>query len=218
MPVGALVRTVVALQRTVGNSAVASLVQTHCRSVNAPMALPRVQRCGPSNPCSCPQDRDAEETVQRQVNVQRECDKATGTWKYEYDGCSLPAQGSISVLSASPPQPLITLGGTSKDNPAGAEGTEFALYKSTTHGGVACDRHDECYQSCTTSKEECDLRMYADMKTICATAPMQVRQKCFMYALTYYQGLKRLPQAQEAFDKRKAEVCPCDPTSAPPHK
>jgi hypothetical protein len=145
--------------------------------------------------------------------IQRECvDDGGGAshWKYEYDGCSLPARFAVTMGD-------FTLGGaTAKDNPAGAENTAFALMKPTTSGGVACDRHDECYQSCTTTKEQCDNRMYADMKEICAKASPYVRQKCYSAAVLYYQGLRRLPQADEAFQYRKRAVCACDPALLPP--
>jgi hypothetical protein len=144
--------------------------------------------------------------------VQRECIEESGQpnyWKYEYDGCSLPAKYALSVGE-------FALAGAAKDNPAGAGNTAFALGVRTTKGGVACDRHDECYQSCTTNKDQCDSRMLADMNEICAKASPYVRQRCFAAALLYYQGLKQLPQAQKAFDDRKAQVCACDPDLIPP--
>src|SRR4051812_26218707 len=98
--------------------------------------------------------------------VQRECVEDPGGarhWKYEYDGCSLPARLAVSLGG-------LTVGGAAKDNPAGADNTAFALMKPTTERGVACDRHDECYQWCTTTKEQCDSRMYSDMREICAKA------------------------------------------------
>jgi hypothetical protein len=148
----------------------------------------------------------------RTVSVQRECvgdDNGVKHWKYEYDGCSLPAQFSLTLGGQ-------TFGGASKDNPAGGDNTAFSLMKPTTEGGGACDRHDECYQSCTTTKSQCDERMYSDMKETCAKASPHFKQRCYSAALLYYQGLKQLPQAQKAFDDRKKEVCGCDPKSRPP--
>jgi hypothetical protein len=145
--------------------------------------------------------------------VQRACiEDPAGTkqWKYEYDGCSLPSTLALSFGG-------MTLGGRAKDDPAGGgERTAFALGKPTTAGGVACDRHDECYQSCGTSKDECDQRMYADMRATCGAAPPELRQKCDAAAVVYYNGLKRLPQAQQAFDDRKKAVCACEPEKIPP--
>jgi Domain of unknown function (DUF4157) len=152
------------------------------------------------------------EISRRAVSLQRECvEDSNGAthWEYEYDGCSLPAQFALSIGE-------LQLGGASKDNPAGGENTAFALMKPTTSGGVACDRHDECYQSCNTAKDQCDSRMYADMNEICGKASPYVRSKCYSAALLYYQGLKQLPQAQAAFDDRKKAVCSCDPGLLPP--
>ena len=225
------------LQRSAGNAAVTALLQRRVgqRSVlrlgaasladNAGSenharlddALPRgvsasVQRCGaiPAEQCSCHdspiENDDAAPAVQRACIVSPEGDKR---WKYEYDGCSLPARAAISLGG-------FTLGGVAKDNPAGGDRTAFALGKPTTEGGVACDRHDECYQSCGSKKEECDQRMYADMKAICAGAPSTLRQRCDAAAVVYYNGLKRLPQAQDAFDDRQKKVCACDPSQIAP--
>jgi len=172
-----------------------------------------VQRCGATPPEQCPCHESSMENEREAPAVQRKCvETSDGTkrWKYEYDGCSLPANLAIGLGS-------LTLGGTAKDNPTGGgENTAFALSKPTTEGGVACDRHDECYQSCATKKEECDQRMYVDMKAICANAPGSFRQRCEVAAVTYYNGLKRLPQAQAAFDDRKKHVCACDPQQRPP--
>lgn len=151
------------------------------------------------------------EISRRTASVQRKCiedGNGVSHWKYEYDGCSLPAH-SLSLGG-------LTLGGAAKDNPAGGDNTAFALMRPTTEGGLACDRHDECYQSCTTTKHQCDDRMYADMKEVCAKSSLPVREKCYSAAWLYYQGLKQLPQAQQAFDDRKNDVCSCDPGSRPP--
>jgi hypothetical protein len=171
-----------------------------------------VQRCGATPPEQCSCHESSMENEREAPAVQRKCVETpdgTKRWKYEYDGCSLPANLAIGLGS-------LTLGGAAKDNPAGGENTAFALSKPTTEGGVACDRHDECYQSCATKKEECDQRMYADMKAICASAPASFRQRCEVAAVAYYNGLKRLPQAQAAFDDRKKHVCACDPQQLPP--
>ena len=152
------------------------------------------------------------EILRRAVSVQRACiEDGNGVkhWKYEYDGCSLPAQYSLNLGG-------LTLGGVAKDNPAGGNNTAFSLMRPTTEGGVACDRHDECYQSCTTTKSQCDDRMYADMKETCAKASPEVRQRCYSAAWLYYEGLQKLPQAQKAFDDRKKQVCSCDPSTLPP--
>ena len=152
------------------------------------------------------------EISQQADSVQRECiEDGHGVkhWKYEYDGCSLPARAALNFGG-------LTLGGGAKDNPAGGTNTAFSLMRPTTEGGVACDRHDECYQSCTTTKSQCDDRMYADMKETCAKASPEVRQKCYSAAWLYYEGLRQLPQAQTAFDDRKKQVCSCDPSALPP--
>jgi len=152
------------------------------------------------------------EISRRADSLQRACvEDGNGVkhWKYEYDGCSLPAMAALTFGG-------LTLGGGAKDNPAGGTNTAFSLMKPTTEGGKACDRHDECYQSCTTTKSQCDDRMYADMKETCANASPEVRQKCYSAAWLYYEGLRKLPQAQTAFDDRKKQVCSCDSSTLPP--
>lgn len=151
--------------------------------------------------------------ISRQTDsVQREClEDGNGVkhWKYEYDGCSLPAMAALTFGG-------LTLGGAAKDNPAGGPNTAFSRMTSTREGGGACDRHDECYQSCTATKDQCDARMLEDMEATCAQASPEFRLKCFSVARLYYKGLTELPQAQAAFDGRKKQVCDCDSSALPP--
>jgi hypothetical protein len=100
--------------------------------------------------------------------------------------------------------------GATKDNPAGGSDTAFAKWTSTSTGGDACDRHDECYQTCGSDRSVCDARMYDDMVRICnATADgPHVKGTCLHYAKVYYEGLKAL--GGPAHEKRQSAVCGCE--------
>ncbi len=111
--------------------------------------------------------------------LQRRC--VGGRWQFEYDGCSLPK--FVSDM----------LGIADKDNPAGGRDTQFAFGLPTALGGDACDRHDECYQTCNPlGKAGCDARMYADMVRICLASSegLAVKASCLRWAGIYYTGLR----------------------------
>ncbi len=111
--------------------------------------------------------------------LQRRC--VGGRWQFEYDGCSLPK--FVSDM----------LGIADKDNPAGGRDTQFAFGLPTALGGDACDRHDECYQTCNPlGKAGCDARMYADMVRICLASSegLAVKASCLRWANIYYTGLR----------------------------
>ena len=127
--------------------------------------------------------------------VQRSC--IAGSWRNEYDGCSVPP----SIASAL---------GMDKDNPAGGSDTQFAFGIPSSRGGRACDRHDECYQTCNPfGKAACDLRMFWDMVSVCnrSSEPASVKARCLTWANTYYQGLTIA--GFPAFAERQAQVCGC---------
>lgn len=183
--------TLLSLQRLAGNGAVAALVNVV------------VQRAGCGGACDCGGTCGGREEA---PVVQRAC--ADGGWKYEYDGCSVPEAAQAVGRGQH--------GAFDKDNPAGGRDTHFALGKSTTEGGVACDRHDECYQSCATDRAPCDERMYHDMKAVCAASSENstVKGRCFQFAAIYYKSLRL--GAEAAFKDRKKAVCGCDSALLPP--
>lgn len=122
-----------------------------------------------------------------------------GHWVVGYDGCSVPD----SIADAL---------GIDKDNPAGGRDTHFATKKPSDKGGKACDRHDECYQSCNLlpgAKSLCDSRMYADMVLTCLTSSegAGTKAKCLSWAETYYLGL--VLGGGPAYVQRQAQVCSC---------
>ena len=187
-----------ALQRLAGNQAVAELL----------LSPPSVQRCGPIPPdqCNChDQEHGTSPPIQRSTDssIQRAC---TGEgWKFEYDGCSLPARAAAQIGG-------LEFGGAAKDNPAGADDTRFAHNKSTREGGDVCDRHDECYQTCDPNpahRKRCDDQMYTDMKRVCnnSKADIATKQRCLTYALSYWLGLRSL--GWPAHGKRQEAVCGC---------
>jgi hypothetical protein len=146
-------------------------------------------------------------SVQRQEATeekQRGC--VDGRWRFDYDGCSLPALYS-SFLGVTSSENFY-----SKDNPAGGHDTEFSNSSRTG----ACDRHDECYQTCHPgSRTACDLQMYNDMKETCnrSSADAFTKRNCLVWAEYYYSGLKFF--AGSAFRERQAQVCNCGPANVP---
>jgi len=181
---------VLALQRLAGNTAVSRLLN----------GAPSVQRCG-GRPCDCPEERE--------IAVQRACDHSSGSWTFEYDGCSLPPGVSLVVGTAD------------KDNPAGGPDTQFS-----DPGGnrdKPCDLHDKCYQTCDTrptARAECDRQMYERMMAVCLEAKKSGKsdditvERCFHYAGVYSIGLGAFGQG--AFDGRQSEVCSCRLRTPPP--
>ena len=139
-----------------------------------------------------------------QPTLQRSC--VGGNWQFEYDGCSLPSKLANIVE---------ILGGT-KDNPAGGIDTHFALAKPTSHGGKACDRHDECYQTCGSDRNQCNIQMYDDMMAVCESSKdsYTVKQKCYDWAHMYWDGL--FAGSAPTFKERQKEVCACPSPSVPP--
>lgn len=197
------------LQRTVGNSATASLLGQTGRSpglISSRDVSPRgvLQRCGSTSPdrCSCHDEGEpAGARVSERMTVQRAC--TPEGWEPEYDGCSLPARAAFRSGG-------LQVGGKTKDNPTEAPDTWFAHRKPTSQGGDVCDRHDECYQTCGSDRGRCDDRMYHDMKRVCAAskADAPTKQRCFTYAFLYWSGLRLLGAG--AHGDRQAAVCGCE--------
>jgi hypothetical protein len=137
-------------------------------------------------------------------SLQRKCSGAKGgctdgKWKYEYDGCSVPARLLKNRLL-----------NVDKDNPAGGKDTHFATCLPSHKGGRACDRHDECYQTCNPlGKSFCDAQILADMLFVCAKSSenAQLKATCVGWATTYYEGL--ILGGDLAFWERQLQVCRC---------
>jgi hypothetical protein len=133
------------------------------------------------------------------TSLQRKC-SAQG-WNYEYDGCSDPTNVLQKKFNVD------------KDNPAGGKDTQFATGLPSSKGGRACDRHDECYQTCSwlgpVGKQLCDAQMLADMLLTCAKSSETpaVKAACAGWATTYYEVLALA--GDFAFWKRQSEVCRC---------
>lgn len=103
----------------------------------------------------------------------------------------------------------------SPDNPALGY---FTAFSNTEHTG-ACDKHDECYQTCwagdasarEAARLACDqkLRDIARLKCLdeLIVSPANTAA-CLAYAEVYYQFLKDL-FGKSAFEKRQKQVCNC---------
>jgi hypothetical protein len=201
---------VLSLQRTAGNAAVAYVLQ---RSSCARSCGRTACQGSTTDPGTPHQEAGQSSTLQglAAVPVQRAHDKCGcigAKWHYCYDGCSVPDR-VVRLLNKTQ--------AFDKDNPTGASDTQFALRVPTLRGGRACDRHDECYQSCTSKKETCDLRMRQDMEDTCSAASNPtLRRRCSEWAAIYYKALSSSRGAQDAFNERKRQVCGCDPTSVAP--
>jgi len=143
-------------------------------------------------------EKEEKQSMQKKENnpIQKACSK--DSWQYEYDGCTVPDW--ISSIT-----------GIDKDNPAGGSDTHFALGRPTASGGRACDRHDECYQTCNTQggREACDLRMYQDMAATCraSSASPDVKEKCMDWASRYYTVLQHF--GGSAYSERQEQSCSC---------
>jgi len=131
------------------------------------------------------------------ASLQRKC-TPTG-WEFEYDGCSVPPA-------------LASAAGIDKDNPAGGKDTQFSNSVSGSPGTLACDKHDECYQTCNPSpgaRAKCDEAMHQYMKLICVRSSENVYTKaqCFKWAEIYYTALRA--GGGSAFAARQTETCSC---------
>jgi hypothetical protein len=143
-----------------------------------------------------------------EVRLQRKCkpspDGSKFEWEVDYDGCSGPEGLPGKLLD------LVL----DRNNPARGEDTEFAEGIPSLLSEKACDRHDECYQTCHhgdhTQKEKCDDRMLEDMIDTCFEAEGKQSKKCFRWAKRYRLILKTL--GTRAYDKRQGEVCRCGST------
>lgn len=132
--------------------------------------------------------------------VQREC--VDGRWEFEYDGCSVPDWVS-------------SVAGIDPDNPAGGSDTQFAIEAPTVRGGRACDRHDECYQTCGSDRAACDERMHRDMLAICnaSSESQSVVERCRTWADRYFTALTHF--GGSAHEERQRQVCDCQPEEPP---
>ena len=108
-------------------------------------------------------------------------------------------------------------------NPAGAPDTAFALEPFHPMGSscdlgisyLPCDRHDCCYQTCSTNylfhQAACDFEMWQGMYTVCGAsqASFAVVTLCYSAADAYYVGLT--VAGGFAHDKRQRQYCDCCP-------
>jgi hypothetical protein len=127
--------------------------------------------------------------------LQRKCLPAGG-WEFEYDGCSAPK--------------FLGIKGIDWNNPAGGKKTQFALRIPSDKGGSACDRHDECYQTCNPlAKPLCDLQFLGDMVHVCRQNSENSAEltKCLGWAGTYYEAVAHFGGA--AFVEQQLRVCSC---------
>ncbi|MFZ2498180.1 eCIS core domain-containing protein [Methanosarcina sp.] len=120
-------------------------------------------------------------------------------WIYEYDGCSVPK--TVEMFFDLP----------SKDNPAGGVDTDFSNSKRTG----ACDKHDECYQTCGLKKDECDTQFYLNMMDTCKRSSENdfTKNKCRQWAKYYFQGVRIW--GKKSFGERRSKVCKLKPASRP---
>jgi hypothetical protein len=129
-------------------------------------------------------------------SLQRWCSWA-GSWFFDYDGCSVPEwlQSLVQI--------------SDKDNPGGGADTQFS---NLGHTG-ACDRHDECYQTCSGlgRKQDCDDQFLQDMQETCSQSAESsaVKADCMRFATMYSLGVAL--GGASAFLKDQKEVCSCFP-------
>ena len=68
----------------------------------------------------------------------------------------------------------------------------------------ACAGHDECYETCGKSKEECDLQFLRDLKQACGGV---VNFSCIAVARLYYDVVDRSQRAQRAYNDAQQGCC-----------
>lgn len=119
-----------------------------------------------------------------------------GAWKYDYDGCSMPAWLANAL-------------NIDANNPAGGKDTQFAKCIPSAQGGTGCDRHDECYQTPGASKESCETAFKKDLISICGASRenRSVKTRCYRWARRYYWAVKY--RGKKAFDDRQAALKQC---------
>jgi hypothetical protein len=135
--------------------------------------------------------------IQARANKPGGCNKKTHKWNYEYDGCSLPDgiplewESVISIFF-------------DKDNPTGGKDTQFA----NDNGMGPCDIHDECYQSLTSNKEDCDKKMLIAMVNVCRNSSDEnAKHSCVKWAAIYYNLLMKF--GDTVFYERKKQLIDC---------
>lgn len=143
------------------------------------------------------------------------------------DGCSTPAWVMKMGKGESDNPWFLTL---DKDNPSGHKDGGF---------GSACRTHDICYQTCGSTKEDCDLEMLKTMLNACDKIPgdaktvytyfavedgikservteLKTRKFCRIPAEKYYKGMEFKwfagtvkSGAYKAFNQRQQQFCQC---------
>lgn len=137
--------------------------------------------------------------------------KQDSSWKYEIDGCSIPA-----IVTA--PASLVLGRVVDKDNPTGW----CSFY-------AVCASHDRCYQTCDNGtksvkdKTACDAQIKASMLAACdkcvagkawltvdltrpALSPAGMKALCYEYAEAISAGLKTR-EAEAVYAGRQKQVC-----------
>ena len=105
-----------------------------------------------------------------------------------------------------------------KDNPGGGADTRFSGWEP---GGsipdhnpptpfLACDGHDECYQTCNSDRAVCDNNMLTGMLNACNQSgdPEWIVERCLFYADAYFIVLRAAGRVA-GWGPRQREVCDC---------
>lgn len=108
-----------------------------------------------------------------------------------------------------------------KDNPGGGNFTQFSGVPPGTSQPnynrpspfLACDGHDECYQTCNSDRAVCDNGMLTGMLNACNNAasqgdPSWIVDRCLFAADAYFRVL-RAAGGVVAWAPRQREVCDC---------
>jgi hypothetical protein len=98
-----------------------------------------------------------------------------GKWKFEYDGCSKPWIIPNAVKF-------------NYNNPTRGKDTHFSKCGPSD---LACDQHDECYQTFGADKDRCDRVFLLKMLKTCSNSKegREVKDQCRSWAFRYFQAV-----------------------------
>lgn len=74
----------------------------------------------------------------------------------------------------------------------------------------ACIRHDCCYGTCSSTKDQCDSAFLSDMRGSCVSRYSGKKQKkCLEQAQLYYDVVLVFPEAQRGYENLQLGACGC---------
>jgi RHS repeat-associated protein len=72
---------------------------------------------------------------------------------------------------------------------------------------AACQRHDDCYDTCRTIKSDCDKRFYIEMLVQCFKALSGAYVQCFITATAYFTAVNQLGDEEFREAQKTPKIC-----------